>query len=172
MKILNLIIILSLIGCNANKQLSANNKLSATTNMCPDDGVCTYKVLKNKNFIIKTDEFGNSYSELTEGKKTVLKFEYSRNVPKNVQDGNYQEIVYIEIDAETKNIELENEALQNVNLGFGRICFCRGQTGYYKITEGELKLTKLKNNEYHVILNFKTSEVPQVITSINETFKL
>ncbi|WP_452225386.1 hypothetical protein [Lacinutrix chionoecetis] len=173
MKILNIfIILLSIVGCNTNKNINTNAKIAASSNLCPEDGVCTFEVLRNKNFRIKSDEFGNSYSELSEGNKTVLKFEYSRNVPDNLQDASYNEFVYLEVDEDVKNLELKNLGLQKVNLGFGRICFCRGQTGYYNITQGNLNLTKINNEEYHLILDFKTDEVPQIITSINETFKL
>lgn len=68
-------------------------------------------------------------------------------------------------------VNLKDSELEKVNLLFGRLCFCRGQSGYYKITRGDLKVTKTNaNNEFLLTLNFKTDDVPQIITEISEKF--
>ena len=159
-------------SCNANKNLKPEQLNITKPIACPEDGVCTFQVLKNKTYTIKKDEFGNSYSEILNGKKTVLKFEYKRNELKGVQDSSYRELIYVEIDPENLELNLTNENLQKANIGFERLCFCRGQTGSYVVTLGHLLITKIKENEFNITLDFKTDKVPQVITSINENFKL
>ncbi|MEJ6792343.1 MAG: hypothetical protein QNK89_06350 [Lacinutrix sp.] len=152
--------------------MNTENKLVNKVSLCPEDGVCSFNVLKNKTYSIKTDEFGNSYSQLLDGKNTVLKFEYKRNEQEGVEDSSYREIIYIEIDLKDVELSLTDADLKKGNVGFERLCFCRGQKGAYNILKGNLLLTMINENEYNLILNFKTDKVPQVITAINEYFKL
>lgn len=80
MRVLYIIVLIFVsFACKANKYIETENKLVKSNNICPEDGICTFNVIKNKVYSIKTDKFGNSYSELLEGKNTVLKFEYKRN---------------------------------------------------------------------------------------------
>jgi len=51
---------------------------------------------------------------------------------------------------------------------FARLCFCRGQTGYYIINQGQLSIKKLSESQYHLKMRFKIDEVPQVISEIDE----
>lgn len=173
MKTILIFIISSIIlSCNSNKNVLQSELLNKTTLNCPQDGICSFEVLKNKHFIVKKDEFGNGYPEISEGTKTVLKFEYKKNTPPDVEDANYSEIIYIEIENDIETLNLTNIQLKKVNVGFSRLCFCRGQTGTYKITSGDLKISKKGAKDYTIDFNFKISEVPQVITSISETFTL
>lgn len=173
MKTLALFIMMSsILACNANKNAAKDSVLNTAISICPDEGKCTFEVLKNKNFIISADEFGNSYSELIDGNKTVLKFKYEKNTMPNVQDDNYSEIIYIEIDHKTPTLKLQDKALESVKAGFSRICFCRGQMGTFPITVGSLNLIKLADGSYQLAFDFTVSEVPQIIKSINETFIL
>jgi hypothetical protein len=48
---------------------------------------------------------------------------------------------------------------------FGRFCFCRGQTGYYKVEEGKLNLKKT-NDTIALNLDFTITKVPQIIKTI------
>ncbi|MBV1888435.1 MAG: hypothetical protein KUG51_04020, partial [Urechidicola sp.] len=59
--------------------------------------------------------------------------------------------------------------LSKVKLLFNRLCYCKGSTGFYTIKNGELVIKKIKKNTYTINLDFKIEEVPQVVTSINET---
>lgn len=173
MKYLLTIVFSSLImACSSNKNLSQSALASKTLSTCPTDGVCTFEVLKNKTFRVKKDEFGNSYSELLEGNKTVLKFEYKRNTPPDLQDASYSELIYIEIENNIEALSIKDSKLGKSNIGFSRLCFCRGQTGTYPITSGDLAISKISKNTFQLNFNFQVSEVPQIITSINETFKL
>jgi len=161
-----------MLACNTNKSVAKNTVVNKAVSICPDDGQCAFEVLKNKNFNMKTDEFGNGYSEVIDGNNTVLKFEYKKNTTPDVQDGNYSEIIYIEIDSNLSSIQLEGKALSSVKAGFSRLCYCKGQTGTYPIRTGSLSITKLENNSYDLVFNFTVSEVPQIINAITETFEL
>ena len=64
-----------------------------------------------------------------------------------------------------KSLHLMDEALQQTKLIFGRHCFCRGQTGYFKLEKGSLILEE-KNNTFDLKINFSTEKVPQIINQI------
>ena len=132
-----LAISLLFIACHSHKIATnqpVNNSINSTN--CPKDGVCTFEVLPNKTLNIKTDGIGALYPELLDGQNTVIKFEYKRHQIPNTADGEYSEIIYAEIDSNKTEISLQNESLKSAKLLFGRLCFCRGETGYYYVSKG------------------------------------
>jgi hypothetical protein len=139
---------------------------------CPENGECSFDVLHHSSINVLNDEFGNSYSEFQESDAIVLKFEYKRNEIPNTADSGYREEIYIELNPENLEIDLKNQELQMVKLHFGRFCFCKGQTGLYKISKGRLTIKKTSVNRYLLNLEFKTDEVPQVISKIIEEFSI
>lgn len=164
-------------SCQTNKDVKAavSSKTIATnvsSSYCPEDGTCTFEVLKNKKFNLLTDPYGARYPEILDGDKTILKFEYKRRPLPNIEDSNYREIIYIQLEGDNKELNLENQALKAVNVVFARLCYCRGQTGYYPVYEGELLLKKQETGLYLLNLRFKINEVPQIITNIEEQISL
>lgn len=160
-KIALLFVVLSMLSCKC-KKVSAQQTTVNLTSECPKDGVCTIQVLKNKSIAVKKDEFGSMYYTLEEStSKKVIKYTYKRTVKGDIQDANYREEIIFELDNEAANIALSDAALENTQLLFGRFCFCRGQTGNYKINQGKLTVTKNR-----VDLSFKTDQVPQIIKHI------
>lgn len=161
---------LVVLACHSNKTASSNiqDKTIASTN-CPEDGICTFKVLQNKVLTIKKDGFGELYPELSDGKKTVIKFEYKRNEIPNTADSSYSEIIYAEIESNINEIILKDETLSEAKVLFGRLCFCRGATGYYLVKEGSLKISTNNKGAKTYKLNFKVNEIPQIITMFQET---
>jgi len=173
MKYLCFLIPLLFFCCGGIKQSPIENITTIESKtLCPDDGVCTFDIFKNSTLEIKSDNIGLIYPEINNGNNIVLKFEYTRNEIPNTADSNHQEIIYLELDSNKIENNLKDINLQNVKLLFGRLCFCRGQTGYYKIVNGILSIKKISNNEYLLKLEFKINEVPQVVSIINETFIL
>jgi hypothetical protein len=160
------------LNCKPTKSSDTLNNTQKQMTICPEDGTCTFEVLTNSAFEIKKDEYGLSYGKLVVSDKTLMRFEYIRNTPENTADGQYNELIYIEIDPDTEMLDLKDEDLKKANVTFGRVCFCPGQNGYYPVTKGQLKLNKLKDNSFELSLNFRAKDLPQVITQINKSFKL
>ena len=158
-------------SCNAKQKLLTENSVENLTTNCPEDGICTFEVLQNKKLKLLQDGIGKLYPDISDGDKIILKFEYKRNEIPNTVDGNYSELIFVELNPDNLIIELENSKLQEVKMLFARLCFCRGQTGYYKVNNGKLSLIKEGNN-YQFNLEFKINEVPQIVTSINWLFTL
>jgi len=173
MKIALYILVITIsLSCNSQKNISKDNPIKTTTNsQCPENGVCTFEVIKNKTFSIK-NKFGNTYPEFSDGNTTLLKFEYVRNLIPNTQDSGYRELIYVEIDENIETLQLKDIDLSKAKVFFGRFCFCRGQTGYYNVKEGQLSISKNNDKTYSFKLEFKVTEVPQTITSIEKTFTL
>jgi len=168
MRFVYLFLVFLLFGsCNTHQKITKSEKPKELNFNCPDNGDCVFEVLRNSELQIKYDDFGKLYPKIVSGDKLVIKYEYKKDPVENAVDGNYSEFVYLEIDEKDKQIILKNEELQKVKMLFGRICFCRGSIGYFKVTEGSLFLF---NNKNKILLNtkFKVSKVPQIITEINE----
>ena len=129
-----------MISCKSNYTVSQHINQKVTT--CPENGTCSIELIPNKTIVFETDNIGIMYPVISEGDKTILKYTYKRNEIPNTQDGYYTEIVYAELPATIAPIELSNEALQDVKLYFGRLCYCKGETGYFAINNGDFKITK------------------------------
>ncbi len=146
-----------------------NEAILVNTINCPENGDCTIELLPNTSLEFKKDEFGNLYPVISEGNKSIFKYIYTRKPIPNTQDGNYSEIVFAELDATISEKTFTDETLQDIKLYFGRLCFCKGETGYYPIKKGEFKISKSTKNSFKIDFNFKIDEVPQIISAINET---
>ena len=163
--------IMLIVSCKTKQEMLLQDTLENIEILCPSDGVCSFEVLQNKKLKLLQDGIGKLYPDISDGDKIILKFEYKRNEIPNTVDGNYSELIFVELNPDNLIIELENSKLQEVKMLFARLCFCRGQTGYYKVNNGKLSLIKEGNN-YQFNLEFKINEVPQIVTSINWLFTL
>lgn len=170
-KSIAILIAIIITSCNCKKHAGSNDSkensgLNLTSN-CPSDGNCTIEIIKNKSLVIKSDEFGSIYTQqIDDENHNIVVFQYNKNVPEGLQDGNYREEIQFEIPNIDTELNLTNQELQNTKMLFGRYCFCKGQTGIYKVTDGTLKLSQ-KNNKLSFNLNFKNKTVPQLIESIS-----
>jgi len=173
MKKLLPLLILVIFSCkptkNASNDFVVNEAFMINTINCPENGICTIELLPNTSLEFKKDEFGNTYPIIAEGNKMVFKYIYTRNPVSNTQDSNYSELILAELDSIVSEKIFTDEALQNIKLHFGRLCFCKGETGYYPIKNGEFKISKSSEESFKIDFNFKINEVPQIISTINET---
>jgi len=149
-----------------------NETVFTKTVNCPDNGECSIELIPNKSLEFKMDEFSNSYPIISEGEKTILKYTYTKNPIQNTQDSNYTEIVYAELDKTVTEISLANNELQDIKLHFGRLCYCKGETGYYPIKNGSFKIEKSSKHTVKIDIEFNIKEVPQIISKISEIVSL
>jgi hypothetical protein len=155
------------IGCNSNKRVAEKEKQVQLNINCPEGGNCVFEVLENSSLQLKFDDSGNLYPEVISGDKTVIKFHYKKFEIENTADSSHSEYIYLEINKSEKQLILKDHELQEVKLLFGRICFCRGSMGYFKVTQGDLFLFN-HNGKLQIDLKFKVNKVPQIITEIKE----
>lgn len=138
---------------------------------CPKNSTCTIKLLKNKSMSVKSDEFGRPYYSLENSQtKNTLLYTYSRIVKGNIQDAGYREEIVFELDKDGTPPPLVDGALQKTKMLYGRFCFCKGQTGYYKITKGNLSVATVSKRKT-ITLNLETTEVPQITKNISIIIK-
>ncbi len=169
------IIILPLIfylSCKTNNTYITNDKISTQSTVCPEDGSCSFNIERGNSLVILKDEFGNSYPEFKESGDYLFVFEYKRNEIPGTADSNYTEKILIQFNPKSPEIQLKGKDLKEANVAFARLCFCKGQTGYYAIEDGELEIVQVDKNTYNLSLEFACNEVPQVITKISEIFTL
>lgn len=169
--LISLLVLVSSCVCKKNikEKVHESQLVSEIASDCPKDGKCTALLLKNKSLEVKTDEFGTTYYQLTEASETsVVQYQYQRNPREGIQDSEYAETVLFEIPNANGTLSLSNLDLQQTKMIYGRLCFCRGQTGYYSVSEGKLHLTK-KNNLIQFELDFKNNKVPQIVPTIKAT---
>ncbi|WP_300565177.1 hypothetical protein [Flavobacterium sp.] len=166
-----LIIIIApfIFSCQNTKTTLENSSSLIALNsegLCPEDGVCNTTVLKNQGLKIKLDEFNHLYYKTEASANTsVIRFEYKRKAPEGLQDGIYREEIVFEINNSDTKLELEDVLLKSTKMIYGRLCYCRGQTGYFLVNKGKLTLEK-NQKEIKFNLDFTVSEVPQIIKKI------
>lgn len=134
---------------------------------CPEDGDCSFEILKNSDLELKYDSQGKMYPKINEGSKVVIKYHYKKKVKKDVMDNSYSEYVYLEFDPDEKQVILKDKELGKVKMIFGRICYCKGSMGYFPVREGSLFLFNSGNN-LQIRTSFKVNKVPQIIKQIDE----
>lgn len=137
---------------------------------CPIEGYCNLEVLKQRHLQLKKDNIGMLYPEISIGNGVVLKFSYTKNAEENVSDGSYIEEIFLELDK--SKLEYTSKTLKSENIIFSRLCFCKGESGYFKVNNGELNLSRISKNTYQIHLKIQVPEVPHVLTEINEIFQL
>lgn len=139
--------------------------------VCPEDGNCTVKLLRNKSMVLKRDGTGYLYYALVETTaSSVIHYEYSRKTDPELQDAGYREEILFEIPNDFESLSLVDIDLAQVKMLFGRHCFCRGQAGYFQIQEGKLNLVK-QDDIVTFQLDFTSRDVPQVIKTISAGLK-
>lgn len=163
-------LLLSLIACKTNHQsLESEKQILSIKSSCPEDGNCNFEVIENRKLDIKTDGTGALYPQLSDGKSKVLKFEYNSDQDPRIADDEYTEIIYIEINPKIQNLRLEDKDLKDVQILFGRLCFCREQSGYFTVEKGAFQIETNKDKSVTYTLEFEVPGIPQKIKEFSIT---
>lgn len=170
----NLFLIFSIISCSSGKKVTQKNLQPETIHItagCPDKMECTVEIHSNKKVDFRYEEVtGKHFPEFVEDStKTTVKIVFDLNTNPRMTDGQYREEIIFEWPNDQKKINLENAKLRDVEMLFGRFCFCeKSQVGYFKISEGNLKI---KNGQ--IELNIVNSDqIPQRVQQISGTYEL
>lgn len=170
---------LPLLLVNACKTTNTNTVSDGTTNTdqmeistsCPENGECSATIQKGKTLVVKEDGTGALYPEITSGDNIVVVYSFSQKGPEGTADGDYSETIHFEIPASTTKFTKSDASLQDVQLLYGKQCYCKGEAGFYKVKSGTLQVTK-KENEVQFMLRFKVDETSHKLTTINKTIQL
>ncbi len=125
------------------------------------------KLYIHNNKKLEVSELNGSlvYKIVDSENTNVIQFSYEKDMDKVAYDGGYREEVVFELPGSITQKSFADAQLQDTKMLFGRYCFCRGQTGLYKVGKGKLQVTP-STNEVHFELQFKIEEVPQVTDEI------
>jgi len=166
---------LLIIGCKSGKINTLLEKLdeknTAVLSNCFDNAVCTIEIIPNSNLMIKEDAFKNTYIEMEDGVNTIIKYQFKKNELPNTADGQYSEFLYLEIDNYNKRLHLKNEELQQVKMIYGKLCYCKGSSGFFKVKNGTLELI-LSKNKLSLVTNFNVENIQQMVSQLNENILL
>jgi len=169
------ILVLLVVGCKSSQINTSleelNEKHIVLLSNCIDNAVCYIEIIPKSNLLIKEDEFKNTYIEFEKGNNTIIKYQLKKNEVTNTADSQYSEIIYLEIDNYNKSLYLKNEELQQVKMIYGRLCYCKGSSGYFKVNKGSLELI-LSKNKLSLNANFNVENIPQIVSQINENISL
>ena len=169
------ILVLLVVGCKTSQINTSleelNEKHTVILSNCIDNAVCNIEIIPKSNLLIKEDEFKNTYIEFEKGNNTIIKYQLKKNELPNTADSHYSEIIYLEIDNYNKSLYLKNEELQQVKMIYGRLCYCKGSSGYFKVKKGSLELI-LSKNKLSLNANFNVENIPQIVSQINENISL
>jgi hypothetical protein len=172
MKNILIICVLVLVSCKTSKSvISASETVLVQSENCPENGNCVLELIPNKTIVFKKDEFGNLYPVISEGTKTLFKYTFTKKPISETEDSNYTEIVYAELDL-NNNFNLQNETLKNIKMHYGRLCFCKGESGYFSVEKGVFNLTKMEGDLVKIDVDFVVKKIPQLISEIHETVSL
>jgi hypothetical protein len=156
-----------MVGCSSSKEQTSTNQIPPPKVNCPEGGDCTFEVLQNSTLSLKTDATGATYPEIETGENVVIRYHYKKDAQPDVMDSNHSEYLYLEINPGRVEISLKDSELQKVKMIYGRICFCKGESGYFPVRKGNLFVYQ---NEGDLLVrgSFNISKVPQTIKEIDE----
>ncbi len=161
MKRLIALLLVLIWSCGATKN-AAQPTSAILTSDCPKQARCSLTLLAGKTMAIQSESTGLRYNLVDQPGTTVIIYKYDKIVKGNLQDAGYREEIVFEYDG-TLPLSLADAQLQNVKMLFGRFCYCKGQTGYYAVRNGQL----LIGDDGKAQLHFNVSEVPQIIKDIS-----
>lgn len=174
MRILYLFALVIFFGACKSQQMDNNTgskSISASPETCPDSGTCNIVLHKNSKLTLLEDGTGAMYPDIGKGNNLVVEFSYSEKGPEGTADGNYSETIHFEIPNDIQTLSLKNNGLTEVNMLWGKHCYCKGEAGFFPVLNGSLKAEKMGNSLiFEVKFNMKERE--QKINHVKRTVKL
>jgi hypothetical protein len=168
MVLIRTFLVLALIaGCAPARDSSGTEDIPPPRVNCPEGGDCSFEVLQHSTLTLKSDDIGMLYPVIEKGDGVVLRYHYKKDTDPNDLDGSYSEYVLMEIDSGRVELGLRDEELQKVKMTFGRICYCKGEMGYFPVRDGQLFLYQ-KDGKLQLKTSFRVSKVPQIVKEIDE----
>jgi|SRR5690554_277712 len=156
-KTLILLVFAVLTSCSTAKGVSSTNWLGKNITVkseIHENGTVTATREFEKG--LNLNSFEQLYPKTNYNPHTVLvQYEFNRDKSEDgYADDFYKEEIFIEIPLKAFKKQYKNEELEQVKLVYAKHCYCKGEAGYYKITDGTLNI-KHSEKETSVKLNFK-----------------
>lgn len=153
-------------------QVDLNQSKFKINNYCPIEGDCKVNRLKNVSLVVSEVVDGNrgemSYELVPSDDTDVVIYTYNKAVDDVLMDGFYREEIIFEVPKENVRLVLEHRNLQDLKMLFGRFCYCKGETGYYKVKRGTANV-KYSDSRIRAHVDIQVLDVPQLIKKVNFT---
>ncbi|WP_298142799.1 hypothetical protein [Flavobacterium sp.] len=121
----------------ACKSAPSYSKVNPLTN-CAVDFKCSETLHKNASLEFKMAEYGNATATIVEQQESlVVELTKDKIVEKGIQDANYREHFLIQLADPKKTVGVS--AVQK--FVFGKFCYCKGEAGYFEVTDFEVSYT-------------------------------
>lgn len=145
------------VSCATTKGVESTNWLGKKVTMvsvAPENGKVT--ATREYEKALNLNGFEQLYPQTIYNPETVLvQYSFDRNKAKeNYADDFYKEELFLEIPKKAFKKEYKDAELEQVKLVYGKHCYCKGEAGYYKITQGILKIDQ-SDKHTKVKLTFK-----------------
>lgn len=154
-------------GCSSTKEQAAKDPIPPPRINCPEGGDCTFEVLQKSSLSLKNDQTGASYPEIEAGENVVVRYHFQKDSEPDAVDGSYSEYLYFEIPPGRVEMSIQDSDLQKVKMMYGRICFCKGESGYFPVRKGKLFVYQ-NEGDLLVRASFSVPKIPQIIEEIDE----
>nr|WP_298006841.1 hypothetical protein [uncultured Flavobacterium sp.] len=145
------------VSCSTTKGVESTNWLGKKVTMisvAPENG----KVTATREFEkgLNLNGFKELYPQTHfDPEKVLVEYSFDRNKTEgNYADDFYKEELFLEIPAQKFKKQYKDDELEQVKLVYGKHCYCKGEAGYFKITEGTLKVDH-SEKQTKVKLTFK-----------------
>ena len=156
-----------MVGCGSSKDQTKENQLPPPRVNCPEGGDCAFEVFQESSLSLKTDQTGASYPEIETGQNVVVRYHFKKDPDPDALDSSHSEYLYFEIPAGRVEMAIKDADLQQVKMLFGRVCFCKGETGYFPVRKGNLFVYQ-NNGDLLVRGEFSVSKVPQILKEFDD----
>lgn len=153
-----------LVANSCGNTKSSSNTVKDTISNTP---ISTEKIIvetkMNTIYSLVEDTTGSLYPAFETGNATTLIFNYTEKGASGTADGDYTETVHLMIPNDSNSLKLKDQNLQQLKMVFGKFCFCRGEAGYYKVTNGSVSI----KNEKGLITIKASFEIPETSNKIS-----
>ena len=158
------------VSCTSTKGVETTNWLDKKVTLfseTPENGKVTATREFEKGLNLKG--FNELYPQDVFSPETVvIKYEFEKNkAESNYADDFYKEELFFEIPAKAFKKTYTEGELEQVKLVYGKHCYCKGEAGYYAITNGTLKVDH-SDKQTKVKLQFK-APVTSLIENVEFT---
>src|SRR5690606_37844278 len=145
------------VSCSTTKGVESTNWLGKKVTMisvAPENGIVTATREFEKG--LNLNGFNELYTHTHyDPEKVLVEYSFDRNKTEgNYADDFYKEELFLEIPAQKFKKQYKDAELEQVKLVYGKHCYCKGEAGYFKITEGTLKVDH-SEKQTKVKLTFK-----------------
>jgi len=133
--------------------------LSGCENVFPDEYTTsrTYYFQKDRQIVVDSTQT-LLHARVEPGTELVFTYQFKKDAPPNVSDGDFSETILFEIPTDGSSFELEGSELATIPVFYDRKCYC-GLIESLKVTSGYIRGEQLSDRHWMVSASLQTFSV-------------